>query len=148
MTTQTLISSTTRVRGSIVGADDLTIDGHVTGNVRIDGDLHLDTDARIDGNVQAHTVVVHGTIKGDINASAHLTLAKTARVKGALTTPRLRLEDGAMVSGEVMVGESTSTTRKSKKSAPTAKTALPASDEEDSALPEGVVPRKVKVKRS
>jgi len=146
MATQTLISSTTRVRGSITGSDDLTIDGHVEGDVRLDGDLHVDADARIDGKIQAHTVVVHGTVKGDINASTHLTLSKTARVKGALTAPLLRFEDGAMVSGEVMIGGSKNATRKSSKPAPTAKSA-PASDDDDASLPEGVVPRKVKVKR-
>jgi cytoskeletal protein CcmA (bactofilin family) len=147
MATQTLISSTTRVRGSITGADDLTIDGHVDGDVRLDGDLHLDVDARINGNVQARTVIIHGTVKGDVDASTHLTLSKTARVKGALTTPVLRLEDGAMISGEVMIGGSGNTARKSPKATPAAKRARAASDDEDATLPEGVVPRKVKVKR-
>jgi cytoskeletal protein CcmA (bactofilin family) len=149
MATQTLISSTTRVRGSITGAANLTIDGQVEGEIRLDGDLHVNADARIDGDVHADTVVVHGTVKGDLNASVHLTLSKTARVKGALTSPVLHFEDGALVSGKFDIGTAGSSMRKKSKSGPgqASKSSYSASSDEDVGLPEGVIPRRVKVKR-
>jgi cytoskeletal protein CcmA (bactofilin family) len=148
MATQTHISSTTRVRGSITGGADLALDGHVEGDIRLDGDLNLDAEARVDGNIDARTVTINGTVKGNIDASVHLTVSKTARIKGAITAPILRLEEGALISGEVTIGKASHSNRnatsKSTKHAQTSSRA--ASEDDDAQLPEGVVARKVKVK--
>ena len=148
MATKTHISSTTRVRGSITGEADLTLDGHLEGDLRLTGDLDMDAEARVDGNIEARTVVINGTVKGNIDAAVHLTVSKTARIKGALTAPILRLEDGALISGEVTIGKASQSNRSA--STKSAKQAAPASrstsEVDDGQLPEGVVARKVKVK--
>lgn len=149
MTTKTHISSTTRVRGSITGSADLTLDGQVEGDIRLDGDLNVDPAARVDGNINADTVVIHGTVKGNIDASVHLTVSKTARIKGAITAPVLRFEDGALISGELAIGASSSSTRNASNTSGrrASKPSQTTRGDDESQLPEGVVPRKVKVKR-
>lgn len=148
MATKTHISSTTRVRGSITGGADLALDGHVEGDIRLEGDLDVNTEATVDGNINARTVVINGTIKGNIEATEHLTVSKTARIKGSLCAPILRLEDGALVSGEFNIGKPNKSNRnasnKSTKSLPASSRSE--AEDEDTQLPEGVVARKVKVK--
>lgn len=149
MAAQTHISSTTKIRGSVSGSQDLTVDGAIEGDVRLEADLNLHADARIDGNITAHSIVLHGTVKGDITASAHLTISKTARVKGAVNAPILKLEDGALISGDFAVG-TTATSAKSKaiKTSPKSSKASVSTEvnTDEPELPEGVVGRKVKVK--
>ena len=149
MAAQTHISSTTRIRGSVSGSDDLSVDGTIEGNVRLEGDLQVHADARIDGDVTAHSIVIHGTVKGDVSASAHLTISKSARLKGAVSAPILKLEDGALISGDLTIGTTAASGKtkstKTSQRATKAPTANEVSTEEPE-LPAGVVGRKVKVK--
>jgi cytoskeletal protein CcmA (bactofilin family) len=143
MAAQTHISASTKVRGSISGSEDLSVEGYVEGNVRIDGDFTLGENGRVEGDVSARRVIVNGTVKGNITTTVHLLLAKTAKVKGDLSGPVLKLEEGALLYGDVSIGggDQAKVVGSSKSKAKSKAD----SKEPDIDLPEGVVARKVKV---
>ena len=145
MSTQTVITASTHIRGAITGDDDLKVDGQVEGNIRLEGDLNLDAEGRIIGNIDAHDVQIDGAVKGNITASKHLTLSKTARVQGDLVAPAIVIIDGALVRGDVDIGSASNQSSKPKK---TTKKQAPPLVAEETELPEGTVGRKVKVKKS
>ena len=78
----------------------LRVDGHLVGTVSSEaGTLIIGTNGRVDANVNVSAAVINGTVNGDIAASEKIQLGRTARVIGNIQTPRLTIEDGAVLEG-------------------------------------------------
>lgn len=78
----------------------LRVDGHLTGRVTSEkGTLIVGSNGKVDANVAVASAVVNGSINGDIIATEKLELGRTARVVGNIQTPRLLIEDGAILEG-------------------------------------------------
>jgi cytoskeletal protein CcmA (bactofilin family) len=78
----------------------LRIDGHLTGRVTSEhGTLIVGSTGRVDANIAVASAVVNGVINGDIVATEKLEFGRTARVVGNIQTPRLVMEDGAILEG-------------------------------------------------
>lgn len=78
----------------------LRVDGHLTGTVSSDsGTLIVGSNGQVDANINVSSATINGTVNGDIAATEKIHLGRTARVIGNLTTPRLVLEDGAILEG-------------------------------------------------
>jgi cytoskeletal protein CcmA (bactofilin family) len=78
----------------------LRVDGHLTGSVASDGGtLIVGTNGVVDANVSVASAMINGTVNGDIVATERLQLGRTAKVVGNIETPRLVLEDGAILEG-------------------------------------------------
>lgn len=85
----------------------LRVDGHLTGTVTSDdGTLIVGSDGRVDANIDVAAAMVSGTINGDVVTSEKLELGRTARVTGNIQTPRLLMEDGAILEGNCSMIES------------------------------------------
>jgi cytoskeletal protein CcmA (bactofilin family) len=78
----------------------LRVDGHLMGTVASDsGTLLVGTNGQVDANISVAAALVNGNVNGDIVATDKIQLGRTARVVGNITTPRLILEDGAVLEG-------------------------------------------------
>ena len=78
----------------------LRVDGHLLGTVSSEsGTLLVGTNGQVDANVAVSTAIVNGQVNGDIVATERIQLGRTARVIGNIQTPRLVLEDGAILEG-------------------------------------------------
>jgi cytoskeletal protein CcmA (bactofilin family) len=78
----------------------LRVDGHLMGTVASDsGTLLVGTNGQVDANISVAAAMVNGNVNGDIIATEKIQLGRTARVVGNITTPRLILEDGAVLEG-------------------------------------------------
>jgi cytoskeletal protein CcmA (bactofilin family) len=78
----------------------LRIDGHLTGTVTsTDGTLIVGSTGQVDANVKVSAAVINGTVNGDIIATDKLELGRSARVAGNIQSPRLVIEDGAILEG-------------------------------------------------
>lgn len=78
----------------------LRVDGHLTGSITSkDGTLIIGSTGQVDANVKVAAAVVNGTVNGDIIATGRLELGRTARVAGNIQTPRLVIDDGAILEG-------------------------------------------------
>jgi cytoskeletal protein CcmA (bactofilin family) len=74
----------------------LRIDGQFTGRISSEaGTLIVGSTGQVDANV----TVVNGTVNGDIIAAEKIELGRTARVVGNIRTPRLVIDDGAILEG-------------------------------------------------
>jgi cytoskeletal protein CcmA (bactofilin family) len=100
-----LIGAGTVVRGDVLFAGGLRIDGRVEGNVATadgqTGTLVISEQARIDGRVSVSHVVVNGTVKGPIVARDYLELQGKARIDGDVTYRTLEMQVGAVVEGRL-----------------------------------------------
>jgi len=78
----------------------LRVDGHLIGTVTSEaGTLIIGTNGQVDANVMVAAAMINGTVNGDILASEKLQLGRTARVMGNIQTPRLIIEEGAILEG-------------------------------------------------
>ncbi len=78
----------------------LRVDGHLIGTVAsASGTLIIGTNGQVDANITVAAAMVNGTVNGDIYATEKLHLGRTARVMGNIQSPRLIVEEGAILEG-------------------------------------------------
>lgn len=78
----------------------LRVDGHLIGTVSSEsGTLIIGTNGQVDANIMVAAAMVNGTVNGDIFATEKLHLGRTARVMGNIQSPRLIVEEGAILEG-------------------------------------------------
>ena len=99
------IGKAVRVEGKVISAEDLTIDGDVEGSIELGGhSLTIGEDARIKADLLAKTVIISGSVKGNVKAVEKVDLRATGSVDGDITAPRFIMADGATVMGKVQAG--------------------------------------------
>ena len=81
----------------------LQIDGRFEGEVRTEDELIVGETGKVKTDIIARRVVVGGTVIGNIEAEEEVTLLATGRVLGNIKAPKVNLEDGVVVQGEVSV---------------------------------------------
>jgi len=101
-----IVAQGTRFEGKISSTGSLRVDGQVTGDVSLTGDLVIGSNGEISGNVDAQTVTVGGKVTGNINAKNKLVFESKAKIKGDIRASKLVIDEGAMFDGKCdMTGE-------------------------------------------
>lgn len=78
----------------------LRVDGHLVGSISSDsGTLIVGTNGQVDANISVSVANISGMVNGDIHATEKIQLGRTAKVIGNIQTPRLIIEDGAVLEG-------------------------------------------------
>src|SRR5438445_12421254 len=78
----------------------LRVDGHLVGSVSSEaGTLIIGTNGQVDANVMVAAAMINGNVNGDVIATEKLQLGRTARVIGNIQSPRLIVEEGAIIEG-------------------------------------------------
>ena len=78
----------------------LRVDGVLQGTVSSDaGTLIVGSNGQVDANVAVASATINGTVNGDIVATETLHLGRTAKVVGNVQTPRIIIEEGAVLEG-------------------------------------------------
>ena len=94
---------------TLVGDSDtdgsLRIEGTVRGNVRAGKSVVVGRAGLVDGSVFTQDAVIAGRVSGGIHAGSRLELQATSEVSGEIVAPRMQVEEGAKVQGQVAVGE-------------------------------------------
>ena len=94
------IGSGTVLTGETTFQAMLRVDGHLTGSVTSEnGTLLVGSTGRVDANIIVAAAMINGTVNGDIIATERLELGRTARIVGNIQSPRLVIEDGAILEG-------------------------------------------------
>jgi cytoskeletal protein CcmA (bactofilin family) len=106
----TLIARSARVLGDVEFAGGLHLEGRVRGNVRCAADapakepctLWISEAGVVEGAVDVPSVVVNGTVAGDVVARERLVLGAQARITGNVQYGAIEMALGAQVSGKLM----------------------------------------------
>lgn len=96
-TVPSIISGDLVVKGTLVSAGDLQIDGRVEGDIRA-GALVVGEKASIEGDIIAEDATVRGHVQGSIRARK-IQLCSTGRVQGNILHEALSMEAGAYFEG-------------------------------------------------
>jgi cytoskeletal protein CcmA (bactofilin family) len=90
------------VEGRIISSQDLRIDGRVDGTVEVGNHvLMVGARAAVKANLAARSILISGTVIGNVTATDRIDLQATGSVEGDISTPRLVMIDGAIVKGKV-----------------------------------------------
>ena len=102
----TIIGQQTRIEGNIHFTGGLHIDGHIKGNI-VSGEgsasvLTVSEHGSIEGNVQVPTVILNGTVTGDVSTEERIELAAKAQVNGNVFYNLIEMAMGAAVNGNLV----------------------------------------------
>lgn len=87
--------------GKLSFKDTVRIDGCFRGEITSENTLVVGETGEIFATVRSRTVVIAGSVTGDVFASERLVLEKTARLDGDVTAGSLQMEDGASLDGRI-----------------------------------------------
>jgi cytoskeletal protein CcmA (bactofilin family) len=102
----TLVGKSAKVAGDVEFTGGLHLDGRVAGNVRANNDptatLSVSETGSIEGSVDVPSVVLNGSVRGDIFARERVVLGATARVQGNVHYGVIEMTLGAEIKGKLM----------------------------------------------
>jgi cytoskeletal protein CcmA (bactofilin family) len=102
----TLVGKSAKVQGDVEFTGGLHLDGRVAGNVRADNDptatLSVSETGSIEGSVDVPTVVLSGSVRGDIVARDRVVLRATAKVQGNVHYGVIEMTLGAEIKGKLV----------------------------------------------
>ncbi len=98
---QTIIGKGCIFEGKLTFEGLVRIDGQFDGEIHTQDTLLISAGAHVDADVTAGTVIVHGTLVGNVAAEKLIELHPPARVKGTLESPSLSMAKGAVFEGAV-----------------------------------------------
>lgn len=95
----TLISEGCKFEGYLSGAGNFMINGEVEGECNVEGSVTLARNGFWRGTIRAESVIIAGTIDGDIEATGQVEISNTARISGTVTGNAIAVSEGAVVEG-------------------------------------------------
>lgn len=96
------IGKSISVKGDVTGDEDTVIEGRVQGRVDLKNHhLTVGPNGVVEGEINAKQVTVVGKVNGNVTATERLELADSSQVSGDLHCPRLLIQEGAQLTGNV-----------------------------------------------
>jgi cytoskeletal protein CcmA (bactofilin family) len=92
------------VKGEVTSAEDLIIEGRVEGKIDLQAhSLVVGQGGDIRAEIVAKSVIVHGSVTGNVTARERVEVRETGSIEGDIVTPGLAVSEGAVVSGRVQM---------------------------------------------
>lgn len=103
---ETLIGRKTEILGDIRFTGGMHVDGRVKGQITAAGDkaamLSISETGVIEGDVLVPSIMLNGTVVGEVRASEKLVLSSKAKVTGNVYYKILQMEMGATINGQLV----------------------------------------------
>jgi len=96
-----VLGRTLRFRGELHADEDFVLQGSIEGSIHHTQNLTIGVDGVVKGDSRARTLIVEGTVHGDLYALESICLTATATVTGNLFGPRISIAEGASFNGRV-----------------------------------------------
>ena len=87
--------------GKLSFRDTVRIDGRFQGEISSENTLIVGESGEIQADIHSSTVIVSGTVVGNIKAARKVVLHKTSTIEGNIETVSLVVEEGATLRGQV-----------------------------------------------
>ena len=104
----TLIARDAELVGDLKFSGDLEVQGVVKGNIVARSDkaatVRVVEGGRVEGEIHAPTVIINGTVAGDVHSAEHVELAAKAQVQGNVHYNLIEMVKGAQINGNLVYG--------------------------------------------
>lgn len=101
----TLISQNAAIEGEVRFSGSLRLEGRVKGNIVSEseqGQLTIGETGVVEGEISVPSLIVNGTVNGNIHSSKHVELAAKAKVNGNVHYALIEIVMGASVNGSLL----------------------------------------------
>jgi cytoskeletal protein CcmA (bactofilin family) len=98
-----LVGAHLSFRGEVSGEGDFHVAGRFEGEINVTGRVVVTEGAEVDANISALSIVIGGTVRGNLSAGTRVEILPTGVLTGSLKTGSFAAADGASVKGEVWV---------------------------------------------
>ncbi len=95
----TLLGKGSEFEGKLSFEGQVRIDGKYSGQISTRDVLVVGEGAKVMAEISAGTVIINGTVEGNIKATGLVELHPPARVKGSIETPSLSVDKGVIFEG-------------------------------------------------
>ena len=96
------VGPTMLIQGEMTGDEDLVVQGRIEGSIMLKKNLvTVGKDGRVSATVDAKSIRVEGTVKGELRGKEQIIVTRTGSVHGNLVAPRVTLEDGCRFKGAI-----------------------------------------------
>ena len=90
------------IKGELSGSEDLTIEGKVDGEIELrDHILTIGPNGKIKAQVFAKSVIVIGSVTGNITAAEKINIRENGSVDGDINAPTIAISEGAQFRGSI-----------------------------------------------
>ncbi len=96
---ETVVSSGTKIEGTIEVEESIRIDGELQGELIAQGDVFIGEKGKLKADVQGDDVMIAGEVEGNVKAEGKLEIVDTARLIGDICISNLVIHDGAVFKG-------------------------------------------------
>jgi cytoskeletal protein CcmA (bactofilin family) len=96
-----ILAAGMRIAGTLETDGFLRIEGTVEGDLRAKGQVLVSPGGSIEGDLHTRQAIVAGEVRGQIFATESVELKAGCKVDGDITTPRIKVEEGGVVNGEL-----------------------------------------------
>jgi len=93
-----------RLIGELYIEGNLRVSGTLEGQIEATGDVDVTEAATVKATVTGREVNVSGQVNGAVTASKKLVIGRSGSIVGDVRVPRLIMQDGASLSGNVSMG--------------------------------------------
>ena len=95
----TLLGKGSEFEGKLTFEGQVRIDGRFNGQIITKDVLVVGEGARVQAEINAGTVIINGTVEGNVRATQLIELHAPARVKGNIEAPALTMDRGVIFEG-------------------------------------------------
>jgi len=111
----TVIGPGARIVGDLSAEEDVTIAGRFEGKIHVGQDVRVIAGGEVEGEIEARSVVVSGSLRGEVVASQRAELTNSAIVAGNVRAPKIIIAEGAQLEGRVAMSATGSVEQKASK---------------------------------
>ena len=103
------LGTSVAIKGELSASEDLTLCGRMEGSIRLpDHTLTIGPNAEVKAEIVAKSVVILGSVTGNLTATERVDIRATGSLIGDLTSPRLAIAEGGSLRGKVQMSTASS----------------------------------------
>jgi cytoskeletal protein CcmA (bactofilin family) len=99
----TVVGAGMTMKGEIKGEGTVVMLGSFEGDIALEGTLHVGVEARVDANISATSIVVAGSVRGNLSANTRVEILASGSLTGSVRSGSFTAADGAVVKGDLWV---------------------------------------------
>lgn len=104
----TIIGSSSSFDGKLISTGIVRVDGILSGELEVDGNIIVGENGYIKGNIKSDKVVIAGKVEGNVYSSGSLELTSSGKLYGDIEVRNVTIEDGAVFEGKCTMIQSAS----------------------------------------
>lgn len=99
----TTIGNSITIKGEISGEEFLTVEGNIEGKINLKNSILVKKNGFIKADIAVSSISVSGKIIGNIEATEKIELMKDSKIVGDIKAPRIVINDGAQIRGQIQM---------------------------------------------